>query len=262
LTAEAKTGGATPSPPPPATPQSAPAWAEGATKRTAYLRGLLVALSAPALVLFTTATGFGALARDLDFTLGHALAMSLLIYALPAQVMLVDQLARGAALAAAAFAVTLTAIRLLPMTITLFALIREDNRIRPIHIAAGHLMAVTVWLEGSRRLPLLPVPLRLPHFFGIGSGMFLSTALGSVLGYTIAGALPPAVVATLLFMTPIYFLLSLLVGATKRMDWLAIGFGLLIGPPLFLFLPGPDLMLTGLVGGTAAYLIGRQQRGS
>jgi predicted branched-subunit amino acid permease len=239
-------------------PVGAPAWAATASRKQAFVRGLLVAVSAPALVLFTTATGFGALARDLGFTLGHTLFMSVVMYALPAQVMLVDQIARGAALTAVALAVTLTAVRLLPMSVTLFALIRDGPRIRPIHIAAAHLMAVTVWLEGSRRLPLLPHALRLPHFFGIGFGMFCATAAGSALGFLIAGALPPAVAAALLFMTPVYFLLSLLVGATTRMDWLAIGAGLLLGPPLFMLLQGPDLMLTGLVGGTAAYLLGRR----
>jgi predicted branched-subunit amino acid permease len=240
-------------------PVGGPPWAATASRRQAFVRGLAVAASAPALVLFTTATGFGALARDLGFTLGHALFMSVVMYALPAQVMLIDQIARGAALTAVAFAVTLTAVRLLPMSITLFALIRDGPRIRPIHIVASHLMAVTVWLEGSRRLPLLPHDLRLPHFFGIGFGMFCATAGGSVLGFLIAGALPPAVAAALLFMTPVYFLLSLFVGASQRMDWLAIAAGLLLGPPLFLLLPGPDLMLTGVIGGTVAYLLGRRR---
>jgi predicted branched-subunit amino acid permease len=224
----------------------------------AFARGLVVALSAPALVLFSTAMGFGALTRDLGFTIGHALFMSVMMYALPAQVVLIDQIARGAAFTAAAFAVTLTAVRLLPMSITLFALIRDGPRIRPVHILASHLMAITVWLEGSRRLPLLPHDLRLPHFFGIGFAMFCSTALGSVVGFMIAGLLPAAVSAALLFMTPVYFLLSLLVGANKRMDWLAIAAGCLLGPLLFVILPGPDLMLTGLVGGTGAYLLSKR----
>lgn len=238
--------------------ETEPAWAGGATQIVAFMRGLRVAASAPALILFTTSTGFGALARDLDFNAGHALAMSLIIYALPAQVMLVDQFARGAAFATVAFAVTLTAVRLLPMTVTLFALIRDGERIRPIHILASHFMAITVWLEGSRRLPLLPQSLRLAHFFGIALGMYAATAFGSLLGYVISGALPLVVSAALLFMTPVYFLLSLLVGAAKRMDWLAIAAGMVIGPPLYLLAPGPDLMLTGVLGGTAAYLLARR----
>jgi predicted branched-subunit amino acid permease len=238
----------------------APGWVAGATQTRALLRGLRVAFSTPGLVLFFTSIGFGGLARDLGFTFGHALFMSSVFYALPAQVVLIDQLARGAALTAAAFAVSLTAVRLLPMTITLLPLIRDARGFRPVHLIAGHIMAITVWLEGSRRLPLLPEHLRLAHFFGIGGGMFLATCSGTVVGYLVSGVLPPVLLAALLFMTPVYFLLSLGVGARSRMDWLAIALGVTLGPLLFYVVPGPDLMLTGLVGGTLAYLVGRGLR--
>jgi predicted branched-subunit amino acid permease len=221
------------------------------------LRGIRVMLSTPGVVLFATSIGFGALARDLGFSFAQAVFLSTVFYALPAQVVLVDQLARGAALAAAAFAVSLTAIRLLPMTVSLLPYIRDHRGIRPIHIFAVHFMAITVWIEGNRRLPSLPEHLRLPHFFGIGFAMFAATGLGTIAGHLLAARVPPLVSAALLFMTPIYFLLSLLSGANRRMDWLAIAVGLCLGPILFTILPGPDLMLTGLIGGTIAYLAGR-----
>ena len=238
-----------------------PDWVVTASRRKAFSRGLLVATSTPALVLLTTAIGFGALARDLGVTFGETLLMSGLIYALPAQVMLVDQLARGAALASVAFAVSLTAVRLLPMTVALLPFLKDSRGLRPIHILAGHFIAVTVWLEGSRRLPLLPEPLRLPHFFGIALGMFTATALGSAIGHALAGTLPVSVSAALLFMTPVYFLLSLLSGASRRMDYLAVGIGVVLGPVLFLLVPGPDLMLTGLIGGTVAWWAGERRGG-
>lgn len=235
----------------------APAWALDATASTAFLRGLRVAASTPGALLFSTALGFGALARDLGVTFTETILISGMIYALPAQVMLVDQLARGAALTAAAFAVSLTAIRLLPMTVALLPYLKDARGLRPIHFFAAHFIAVTVWLEGNRRLPLLPEHLRLPHFFGIGFGMFLATALGSAIGHLVAASLPASVSAALLFMTPIYFLLSLLSSATRRMDWLAVGLGVTLGPLLFLIAPGPDLMLTGVIGGTLAWWHGR-----
>lgn len=241
-------------------PLDAPAWAAHATQLTALRHGLRVALTTPGVVLFFTSIGFGSLARDLGFTFGHAIFLSAVFYALPAQVLLIDQIARGAALASVALAVSLTAVRLLPMTITLLPLIRDQRGFRPIHILAGHIMAISVWLEGSRRLPTLPQHLRLAHFFGIGGGMFCSTCLGTVAGYLISGVLPQTLLAALLFMTPVYFLLSLAVGARLTMDWLAIGIGVTLGPLLFRLMPGPDLMVTGLVGGTIAYLFGRWRR--
>ena len=53
------------------------------------------------------------------------------------------------------------------------------------------------------------------------------------------------------------FLLSLLSSATRRMDWLAVGLGITLGPSLYLLAPGPDLMLTGVIGGTLAWWLGR-----
>src|SRR5689334_12040086 len=90
----------------------------------AFARGLRLVVSVPAFVLFSTSIGFGALARDGGFDLAHAVFMSATMFALPNQVVLVDQLARGATLAGAALAVTLTAVRLMPMTVTLVPLLR------------------------------------------------------------------------------------------------------------------------------------------
>ena len=67
-------------------------------------------------VVFATFVGFGALARDVGLDLLQVVFVSATVFALPGQVVLVDQIGQGAALAATAFAVTLTAVRLLPLT--------------------------------------------------------------------------------------------------------------------------------------------------
>src|SRR5262245_27757794 len=87
-----------------------------------FVRALAIVLSVPAAVLFATALGFGALARDGGFSIAQGLFMGASMFALPNQVVLVDQLARNETLAAAALAVALTAVRLLPMTVTLVPL--------------------------------------------------------------------------------------------------------------------------------------------
>ena len=221
---------------------------------SAFARGLRLALSVPAFVLFSTSIGFGALARDGGFQLAHAVFMSATMFALPNQVVLVDQLARGATLAGAALAVTLTAVRLMPMTVTLVPLLRGTRRRLGLEILAVHFIAISTWIEGHRRLPGLPPDLRLPHHFGVGAAMACMIMLGTITGYVLVAGLPPIVNAALLFTTPLYFFLSLVSTSQSRMDLAAVGIGCALAPALFLVAPGFDLLATGLIGGTLAFL--------
>lgn len=238
-------------------PRNPPAWTENAGGWTAYGRGLAVALTIPGWILFSTAIGFGALAQELGFTFLQTLFVTGSVYALPAQVVLIDQVARGAALVAIAFVVSVTAIRLLPATVTLVPYFKDPTRPKWMAVAAVHFCAVTAWLEGLRRLPDIPVHLRMPHFLGIGFGMMLQTLSGSAIGFWIAAALPPLLSAALLFMTPLYFLLSLAANARTREDALAVPLGFMLGPAFYLVVPGFDLLIAGLVGGTVAIVLPR-----
>lgn len=236
-------------------PPSAAVW----SRWQAFLRGLLFAFHVPGIVLCGTAMGYGALARDAGFELGQTLLISASFYALPAQVIFVDQMARGASLAAAAFAVTLTAVRLLPMTVSMMPYLRDPELPRCVVFPIVHFMAVTSWIEGNRVLPGLAVGLRVPHYAGIGFGMLGATLCGSVIGYMAAGVVPTEVAAALLFMTPLYFIMSLFGAMRDRADMAAIGLGCVLGPAFYLLVPGLDLLATGLVGGTIAFLIGRRR---
>lgn len=224
------------------------------TPTAAFARGLLLVLSVPAFVLFSTSIGFGALARDGGFDLAHAVFMSATMFALPNQVVLVDQLARGATLAGAALAVTLTAVRLMPMTVTLVPLLRGTRRRLLLETLAVHFIAISTWIEGHRRLPALPPDLRLPYHFGVGITMAAMITLGTVTGYLLVAGLPPLVNAALLFTTPLYFFLSLVSTSQSRMDLAAVALGCGLAPALHLVVPGFDLLATGLIGGTLAFM--------
>ena len=63
--------------------------------------------------------------------------------------------------------------------------------------------------------------------------------------------------AALLFLTPVAFLMSTLRNSRMLIDRLALGLGLVLGPLFGYWQFGLDLMWSGIVGGTAAYLIHR-----
>ncbi|MEO1720150.1 MAG: AzlC family ABC transporter permease, partial [Pseudomonadota bacterium] len=228
----------------------------------AFRSGFSVCGTTPGFVLLATSSGFGALAVDAGVTLELSLLMSVIFFALPAQVGLIDELARGASVLVVALAVSVTAIRLLPMAVSLTPYLSPRREPLALKLFAIHQLAITPWLEAQRRLPGAATHVRLPLYAGIGTGITVVSAVGTVIGYMMADMLPLVVTSALLFLTPIYFLLSLMGSATSPAHWLAIIIGAALGPALFTALPGTgvDLLLTGLIGGTVAWLLARMRR--
>ncbi len=232
-----------------------PAAVPPASQIGAFARGLSLVVSVPSALLFAAGLGFGALARDGGFSIAHTAFITAGMFALPNQVVLVDQLARNETLLAAAFAVALAALRLLPMTVTIVPLLKGDRSRPVLEAVAVHFIAVTPWVESQRRLPLVAPELRLATHLGLGLAFATAMMSGTMAGHALAGSVPATVSATLLFLTPIYFLLSLLATARVRMDLLAIGIGCALAPVFYILTPGFDLLATGLIGGTLAFLL-------
>ena len=240
--------------------EATPAWAATAGQIEAMWRGFLAAFGIAGYVLIAGSIGFGALVRDLGLGIDFAILSSIILYALPAQVILAAELGRGASLLGAAFAVGLTAIRLLPMAVTVTPYLTDHKGRRWRELLAIHAVAVTAWIEAHRRLGPLPPHLRLSHFLGFGATFMMFTAGSAAVGFMVSGSVPVALTAALLFFTPAYFMMSMMQSAFLRADWLAIGLGMVIGPLTYLVAPDLDLLVAGLVGGTIAYVYGRGQK--
>jgi predicted branched-subunit amino acid permease len=233
------------------------------TTRRLFLRGVRDALVLPAWVVGLSLFAVGSLAGETGVPAGAAVLSTLLIWAGPAQVIFFAGIASGAALPGIALAVGLSSIRLLPMTMSILPMLRERAKDAPSQILIAHYVTVTVWVEALRRLPPMPPEERLPYYLGFANACLGTCAVTTYLGYTIVGALPLPLAAGLLFLTPTFFTLSLTAGARGASDWLAIAAGFVLAP-LSTALVGKDvdLLLTGVVGGTAAYFFGRLRRGA
>ena len=77
-------------------------------RREAFWRGIRDALGAPVLVLFAGMVGFGAMGHSHGFNAWMTGLTSLLMFALPGQVVMLEMFISGASLLAIGFAVTLT----------------------------------------------------------------------------------------------------------------------------------------------------------
>jgi predicted branched-subunit amino acid permease len=223
-----------------------------------FLRGARVAAtSVQGLVLFASMVGFGGLCRDIGFPIGAAMLSSALIWALPAQVLVVGGYAAGNAAPVIALAVALSSIRLFPMTAALMPYLRGRKSGVGAQLLAAHFVAVTAWIEGMRRLPSTPVDGRLPFFFGIGCLLVTSATTATLGGFLLAGSLPRSLAIGLLFLTPLSFLIQLSHNARDMVDRLALAFGLVLAPFMAEIGGRLDLLWTGLVGGTAAWAVHR-----
>ncbi len=224
------------------------------------MHGVAGAPSVPVLVVTVTFIGFGALARDSGLNVFQAMFVSATVFALPGQVVLTDEAAKGSGLAAVAFAVMLTSVRLLPMSYSLFPVMRGKNTPLWLEILLSHFVAITVWLESMRRLPEQQKELRVAYFSGFALAMMTGLLTATAAGYFLAARVPPPVAAGMVFLTPLYFFLSLIETSKNNAERAAVLAGVVLGPILYLLAPGLDLVLTGLIGGTACYAFMRWRR--
>jgi predicted branched-subunit amino acid permease len=213
-----------------------------------------------AYVLIGTYVGIAALGHDFGFSLWWVAASTVLVWAGPAQVILISALAAGATPVETALAVGLSSARLLPMVISLLPLIKTPQTRGRELVLPAHLTAISMWIESLRLLPTWPRATRIPFANGLGVGFMLAAQAGTVLGFYLAAALPPILTAGLLFLTPMSFLISTTRNCRLVSDWLALAFGIVLGPVLAAWQVGLDLLWTGIVAGTVAYGVGRLRR--
>lgn len=224
--------------------------------RRALLAGAREALGAPAMVLFAGMVGFGALGRESGLGLWVTSVTSLLIYALPGQVVFVEMFAVGASGLAIFLAVSLTAARFLPMTLTLIPQVPRAHRGRFLY-ALVHLISMTTWASMMSTFPHLKPEERLPYFTGFGLVCWGVSVPGTVLGYLAAGHVPMSVTLGLVFLNPLFFLL-LFAEVRQRASRLALLIGGMSGPLVHLAAPSWSLLLCGVVGGSVAFLLERR----
>jgi hypothetical protein len=209
------------------------------------------------LVLAGTYIGIGALAHDFGLTSWWLALSTLLVWAAPAQVILVSALGTGAAPVEVAIAVGLSAIRLFPMVVALLPLLRgPGTRLREL-LLPTHFTSVSMWVESLRLLPGMPRVRRVAFCNGLSVGYMGTAATFGFVGYYLAAGLPLLFAGTLLFLTPMSFLISTSNNCRQMVDRLALVLGLTLGPLLTYWHVGLDLMWTGIVGGSLAYGVHR-----
>lgn len=212
-------------------------------------------------VLFVTYIGIGALAHDSHFSLAWALAATLFVWAGPAQIILISTLGSGATIVQAAIAVTVSAIRLFPMVVSVLPMTRTPQTKRRQLILVAHFIAVTMWVECYRFLPQVPRERRIAFVHGLGSGLVCIGLTATTVGYFLAANLSQLFAAAILLLTPLAFLFSTARNARELADGLALGLGLALYPLASLLGTGLDILISGVAAGTIAFVVHKWREG-
>jgi predicted branched-subunit amino acid permease len=234
---------------------SSPSWQSAARAFVCGLRS--VTSTVLTLVLFATYLGIGALAHDTHFSLGWVLASTALVWAGPAQIILISTLGSGATVVQAAIAVTVSAIRLFPMVVSVLPMLRAPRTKRRHLILPTHFIAVTLWVECFRLLPQVPRERRVAFTNGLGVGLLSVCLTATAIGYGLAANLPPLLGAAILLLTPLAFLLSTARNCRQLADVVALVLGLALFPLVSMLQTGVDILISGVSAGTIAYGVHR-----
>jgi predicted branched-subunit amino acid permease len=230
---------------------------ESFSRRVWFVRGVLAAFSIPGLILSSAFIGFAGLAKAAGLTLWQTVFMVGVVWALPAKVVLVGAILSGSSVFAAAFAVALSSIRLMPMVVALVPEMRAPTTPRWVLYVLSHFVAVTSWVLAMEQLRRLPRAVRTTYYAGLGGTLVLANMILTGVVFLLADSLPPTLMAGLLLLTPIYFLTSLWGSAREKAAHTAMVLGIVLGPVIHIYAPGFDLLIAGLLGGIGAYLIHR-----
>jgi len=225
------------------------------SQQEAFWGGVKEAIGAPAIVLFAGMIGFGAMGRTNGLDLWFTGFCSTFMFALPGQIVLLDMIITHSSTLAIAVAVSLSSARFVTMTLTLFPQFSERDKSKGA-FAAVHLLAMTAWAVSMREFPMIGSQYRRSYFVGLGLFCWLLALPGTALGYFLAGTVSKTITIGLIFINPLFFVLTF---TEIKTNWsrLAVVAGAILGPILYTLDPDSSLILSGLLGGSAAYWIDR-----
>jgi predicted branched-subunit amino acid permease len=226
--------------------------------RDIVIKGAKDAFGAPAAILFAGMLGFGAMGQANGLDIWLTSATSFFMFALPGQVVLVEMLVLSASGVTIAIAVTLTATRFFTMCLTLFPQFPEKQR-SSFYYLVVHFVAMTAWAVSMRDFPKMKPEDRLSYFTGFAFVCWAVSTPATVLGYMVAGQVPSYINLGLVFINPLFFLLTF-TEVKPRANRIAILLGGSIGLLAYLWFPDYSLLIAGLFGGTIAYMIDKHLR--
>lgn len=202
-----------------------------------------------------TFLAFGAAVAEAGLSITWALFCTGAVYGMAGQLVLLQLAAApGAPVLPAVVAAQAANGRFLPMAVAIAPLLGRGWR----RLLAVPFIAITPWAAGMRRLPSLSEAARLPWFLGFALASWGAALLATAAGHLASPLLPASLRAALLFANPLYFALLLAADLGRPGVRGAVIGGVLAAPLAIPLGPAWGLLAAGLVGGSAAFWLGRR----
>ena len=222
-----------------------------------FVRGMQGLFSLPALILLSSFIGFAGFASEAGLGMTETVFMVGIVWALPAKVLLVSGILSNASLPTVFLTVTLSSIRLMPMVAALIPEIRTRKTPLWVLLLASHFIAVTAWVFAMERIRDVPEDRRITFFTGFALTLTITCMILVALVFSVVDELPPLIAGTLFFLTPIYFLTSIWASSRDSVGHYAMIAGLALAPVFHQISPEFDILYTGVVAGTLAFIVQR-----
>ncbi len=225
-----------------------------------FLKGAAGIVSIPAFILMGAFVGFCSFSYETGVPMAQVAFMTGMIWALPGQLILIGAMIAGASLPAAAIAVGLSSMRLMPMVTVLIPEIRTKSTPTWKLLLLSHFIAVTTWVYTMQNVRDIPENGRLPFFAGFAITMTCANVVLVAVLYGVIDRLPEMVAGALFFLTPIYFITSIWASARTPEVYFAMVAGLILGPIFHHLTPGYSILVAGIAGGIIAFALERASR--
>ena len=212
----------------------------------------------PAIALGCCFIAIGALLKNIGFNIQESIFSTMLIYALPGSLVMAESILIGASLLSIFFAVWFVNARLYPMAVSLFPLMMDKSQPKWKYYLSCHFIAVSAWLIMKSSYEKIEKKDRVDFWIGIGTATWSVAVLSTIIGFYLSDYLNKDMLMGLAILNPIYFT-CMMVGAMKTLQvTLSVLIGAILGPVFYFFSPEWSILLGGLIGGSAAYLIGEK----
>tara|TARA_B100001123_G_C15318134_1_gene1026937 strand:- start:2108 stop:2812 length:705 start_codon:yes stop_codon:yes gene_type:complete len=215
------------------------------------------AVGFPSITLLASMTGFGSLVHESDLPFPMAIAATVGIWGLPGQLTLVEMHVANLSAFFVILGVALANARFLPMVVSFMPLMNEAGFKSRWDFALVQMLSINSWAAGLKRFPEIEKRFRRRYYIVFAVICMSAGTLGTVIGYFGVGLMPRPIALGLIFMNPLFFAV-LLAGVQSRPSMIALVVGAPLGLVFHLVAPDLDLLLTGVVGGTLAFLLNKR----